>query len=61
MEPLSTLYTPFLVLKNGGVVWNMMGIYKTSCSMDSTYYPMDSQTCSIVVTTWGMTEDEVKR
>lgn len=36
-----------------------MGIYVTSCDLDSSYYPMDQQTCSIVLTTWGATAEEL--
>ena len=31
-----------------------------SCESDTTYYPMDYQACTIMVTTWAYTKDEIK-
>ncbi|XP_067685822.1 acetylcholine receptor subunit beta-like [Haliotis asinina] len=44
---------PLRIDNNGGIHWNPPGIYKTHCDIDITYYPFDSQECSIVVQSWG--------
>ena len=59
VEPLYSKYSPILVTPDGDVTWSIMGIFITSCDLDSTYYPMDQQTCSIVFTTWGATAGEL--
>ncbi|KAL3877219.1 hypothetical protein ACJMK2_034956 [Sinanodonta woodiana] len=39
--------------------WEPPFLLKTHCKMDATYFPFDSQKCSIVISSWGMTETEV--
>ncbi|KAL3877232.1 hypothetical protein ACJMK2_034967 [Sinanodonta woodiana] len=39
--------------------WEPPFLLKTHCQMDATYFPFDSQKCSIVISSWGMTETEV--
>ena len=41
----------YSVLYDGSVLWLPGGVYKTSCDIDVTYYPFDSQTCSVVLST----------
>lgn len=43
----------------GNIEWNPTGIYLVSCSSDITYYPLDQQTCTIKLTTWGYTNNEI--
>ena len=43
----------------GIIVWSPAGIYRVSCESDTTYYPMDYQTCTIKVSTWGYTQSEI--
>ena len=35
----------------GKVRWAPMGVFETSCTLDITYYPMDTQKCAIVFRT----------
>ncbi|GFO18471.1 neuronal acetylcholine receptor subunit alpha-3 [Plakobranchus ocellatus] len=50
---------PTRVASDGDVEWHPPGILKMSCEMDSTYFPFDRQTCTIVVTSFGFTMNEV--
>ncbi|KAJ8308081.1 hypothetical protein KUTeg_012955 [Tegillarca granosa] len=50
---------PMRMQSSGVITWNPSGIYKVSCEPDITYYPMDSQTCTIKVTTWSYTAKEI--
>lgn len=34
---------------HGTVSWSPGGIYKTSCEADVTYYPLDTQTCRLIL------------
>ena len=34
-------------------------VFKSSCSMDLTYYPYDTQTCKLEFVAWSYTKDEV--
>ncbi|XP_067686353.1 neuronal acetylcholine receptor subunit alpha-7-like [Haliotis asinina] len=44
---------PMRINQEGLVYWNPPGIYTTHCNIDITYYPFDSQVCSVVVQSWG--------
>ena len=59
VEPIYSKYSPILIFDSGKVTWSIMNIFVTSCEIDSTYYPMDTQTCTITVTTWGATYKDV--
>lgn len=45
---------------NGQVTWSPADIFTTSCVTDITYYPFDTQTCDIIVTSWGYTKAEMQ-
>ncbi|XP_056013193.1 acetylcholine receptor subunit beta-like isoform X2 [Ostrea edulis] len=47
------------VAMDGTLTWTPGGIYETSCTTDVTYYPFDTQTCSLTLTTWGYTNVEI--
>ena len=40
------------VKRNGNVIWEPGHRFKTSCSLDISMYPFDSQRCKIVFSTW---------
>ena len=44
---------------SGLVHWKPSQVIKTGCDIDVTYYPFDTQTCSIIVSTWMSTKDEI--
>lgn len=50
---------PMRINSMGNIDWNPTGIYLVSCSSDITYYPLDQQTCTIKLTTWGYTNNEI--
>ena len=49
----------FSVIDTGEVLWLPGGVYKTSCDIDITYYPFDTQTCTIVFSTLVSTLNEI--
>ncbi|XP_052076874.1 acetylcholine receptor subunit beta-like [Mytilus californianus] len=48
------------VAANGKVTWSPADMFTTSCVTDVTYYPFDTQTCDIIVTSWGYTKAEMQ-
>ncbi|XP_076440192.1 5-hydroxytryptamine receptor 3A-like [Babylonia areolata] len=50
---------PLRVRQDGEVTWNPPGILLTSCEMTVTYFPFDTQTCVIQVTSFGYTIQEL--
>ncbi|CAG2221669.1 CHRNB1 [Mytilus edulis] len=47
------------VQSSGSVIWTPSGIYITHCETDVTYYPFDTQSCDVIITTWGYTSIEI--
>jgi hypothetical protein len=47
------------VKHTGRVLWEFGGNFATSCTLDMTYYPFDSQSCEIVVDNWAYSKDAV--
>ena len=43
----------------GWIDWKPSQVIKTGCDIDVTYYPFDTQTCSIIVSTWMSTKAEI--
>jgi len=44
----------------GRVDWEIPKIFVTSCSVDTTYYPFDTQQCTVEVTSWAYTKEELE-
>ncbi|XP_052082701.1 neuronal acetylcholine receptor subunit alpha-3-like isoform X2 [Mytilus californianus] len=44
---------------NGELRWEPPAVLSTSCDMDVTYFPYDSQTCEIELAIWGFPTDVV--
>ncbi|CAC5413736.1 unnamed protein product [Mytilus coruscus] len=44
---------------DGHIIWTPSGIYVTYCETDVTYYPFDTQSCDVIITTWGYTSEEI--
>lgn len=36
------------------------GIFTTSCASDVTHWPLDTQTCDVIISSWGYTANEVE-
>ena len=49
----------FSVIDTGEVLWLPGGVYKTSCDIDITYYPFDTQICTIIFSTLVSTLGEI--
>lgn len=56
---ISDVKTLMRISSDGIINWTPGGIYETSCAADVTYYPLDTQTCSIILSTWSYTSNEV--
>lgn len=47
------------IQNTGKVWWTQPFVLKTYCSCDITYYPFDTQTCAITLSTWSYSRSEV--
>uniref|UniRef100_A0A2K5DE60 Cholinergic receptor nicotinic beta 3 subunit n=1 Tax=Aotus nancymaae TaxID=37293 RepID=A0A2K5DE60_AOTNA len=47
-----SLMTKVIVRSNGTVVWTPPASYKSSCTMDVTFFPFDRQNCSMKFGSW---------
>ncbi|XP_033733502.1 acetylcholine receptor subunit beta-like [Pecten maximus] len=52
-------YIPMRITSQGYVIWNPAGIYTIACSSDITYYPLDIQSCTLSLSSWSYTSDEI--
>ncbi|XP_052813070.1 acetylcholine receptor subunit beta-like [Mya arenaria] len=59
LEVFSDANTLIRLNSVGAGKWTPGGVFETSCEADITYYPLDTQTCSIVLTTWSYTSNEI--
>ncbi|XP_069118191.1 neuronal acetylcholine receptor subunit alpha-2-like [Argopecten irradians] len=54
----SAILDPDMTVKigyDGTVIWSPGGFFDVKCSPDVSYFPFDTQTCSIQLTAWGYT------
>ena len=47
------------VQDTGQILWSYGGNFATSCTLDMTYYPFDTQSCNITIDNWAYTKDLV--
>ena len=47
------------VVNNGDVHWMPYQVFESRCSIDTTYYPFDKQTCHIIFVVWSHDSGEV--
>lgn len=53
-------YKPNVVIFNhGDVLWIPPAIYKSSCTIDVTYFPFDQQECKMKFGSWTFNGDQV--
>jgi len=53
-------YKPNVVVFNTGLVlWIPPAIYKSSCTIDVTYFPFDEQECKMKFGSWTFNGDQV--
>ncbi|KAK6166756.1 hypothetical protein SNE40_023380 [Patella caerulea] len=58
-EIIQDEYCPLRIDNTGMIIWDPPGIYEVNCKADVTYYPFDTQECSIVLQSWGYNLREV--
>ncbi|XP_060554185.1 acetylcholine receptor subunit beta-like 1 [Ruditapes philippinarum] len=56
---LGSPYFNAWVVDSGYVQWEPFQIFKSTCSVDITYFPYDSQTCEMKFTAWSYTPTDV--
>ena len=44
---------------NGSATWAFGGNFITSCNLDMTYFPFDTQTCSLSIENWAYDTNHV--
>lgn len=62
VEDLAVISDNTVVIRvtyDGTLNWTPGGVYQTQCSTDVTYYPFDTQVCSVILSTWGYTSIEI--
>lgn len=59
LKILNDPYLQFKVDKAGLVEWELPMIFQTHCEVDVTYYPFDVQICTVELTSWAYTKDEL--
>ncbi|XP_050388714.2 neuronal acetylcholine receptor subunit alpha-3 [Patella vulgata] len=58
-EIIQDEYCPFRIDNTGRIIWDPPGIYEVNCKAEITYYPFDTQECSIILQSWGYNLREV--
>jgi len=48
------------VHNTGRILWSFGGMFETSCAIDTTIYPFDTQTCPIVLENWAYNKRAVE-
>ncbi|XP_067653016.1 neuronal acetylcholine receptor subunit alpha-3-like [Haliotis asinina] len=59
LSPIEDDAVPMRVTEHGQVRWTPPRIVTAACDMDPTYFPFDTHTCSIEITSFGYTLSEV--
>ncbi|KAL8596822.1 hypothetical protein ACOMHN_027151 [Nucella lapillus] len=57
LDQLESQKRKVLVESSGKVTWYPGGLFQTFCSVNIFYYPLDTQTCGVEVSTWLYTND----
>ncbi|XP_060554184.1 neuronal acetylcholine receptor subunit alpha-5-like [Ruditapes philippinarum] len=57
---LGSSYFNAWIISNGDVQWEPFQIFKSTCSVDITFFPYDSQTCEMKFIAWSYSKNEVK-
>ncbi|KAH3788006.1 hypothetical protein DPMN_166134 [Dreissena polymorpha] len=59
---ITGLGDPFIYLtitNDGQITWRPYQVFKSTCTLDMTYFPFDTQTCDIQLATWSSTKDQI--
>uniref|UniRef100_A0A0K0FIA8 Acetylcholine receptor subunit beta-type acr-3 (inferred by orthology to a C. elegans protein) n=1 Tax=Strongyloides venezuelensis TaxID=75913 RepID=A0A0K0FIA8_STRVS len=54
-----SFYSNVVVSHTGRMLWVPPAIYKSSCTIDVEYFPMDQQVCHLIFGSWTYNENEV--
>uniref|UniRef100_A0A0N5CG94 Neur_chan_LBD domain-containing protein n=1 Tax=Strongyloides papillosus TaxID=174720 RepID=A0A0N5CG94_STREA len=54
-----SFYSNVVVSHTGKMLWVPPAIYKSSCTIDVEYFPMDQQVCHLIFGSWTYNENEV--
>ncbi|XP_045216376.2 acetylcholine receptor subunit delta-like [Mercenaria mercenaria] len=57
---LGATYLNAYVSSAGDVRWNPYQVLESTCSIDITYFPFDTQTCELKFTAWSYSSDQVE-
>ncbi|XP_076467614.1 uncharacterized protein LOC143298618 [Babylonia areolata] len=60
METMNELGFDPSVGYTGQLIWKPAGVFKTSCDIDVTYYPFDTQQCSIIFSTLVTIDNDIE-
>ncbi|KAL4222471.1 hypothetical protein ACF0H5_018511 [Mactra antiquata] len=56
-DGLASMYA--YLTSTGHIAWMMPANVDSQCSMDITYYPFDHQQCSVIISSWMFTKNEI--
>ncbi|KAL8620847.1 hypothetical protein ACOMHN_047018 [Nucella lapillus] len=59
LSALNEQTIPLRISSTGSIMWTPPGILTVNCETDITYFPFDTQTCGILITTFGYTLQEL--
>ncbi|KAL3843077.1 hypothetical protein ACJMK2_021077 [Sinanodonta woodiana] len=59
IDPLGGDWMTVRYYANGFSVYSPGDVFKTTCSVDVTFYPFDTQSCKVVLIPWGSLPNEI--
>ncbi|XP_060590872.1 acetylcholine receptor subunit epsilon-like [Ruditapes philippinarum] len=59
IDVISRPSVPMRIISIGKIVWLPAGIFTTHCQSSVTYWPLDTQTCDVILSSWSYTANEV--
>ncbi|XP_053385792.1 neuronal acetylcholine receptor subunit alpha-3-like [Mercenaria mercenaria] len=59
IDVISRPNVPMRISANGKILWVPAGIFTTHCESHVTYWPLDTQTCDVILSSWSYTVNEV--
>ncbi|KAK3088335.1 hypothetical protein FSP39_017784 [Pinctada imbricata] len=57
---LSDKHVLLVVKSTGELIWSLPRIFTVHCDIDVTYYPFDTQTCAVELTSWAYAKPEMQ-
>lgn len=59
LKELGSKFIQVNIQSDGQVTWRPFQVFSTKCSLDSTYFPFDRQTCDLVFVAWSLDRHDV--